>query len=136
MNKGLNLTKVLIGLLMNFRLYKIALTADIKSAYLQIGLNELDCDATRFLWIKDINGDVKSHHNMRFLRFYRVPFGINASPFLLNMVLQSHFAEDEQNEWSRIGRGKFYIDNFVISVRTYIQAMQVYEYLNEKFNRI
>ncbi len=74
---------------------KLLMTADMKGAYLQIGLNELDRDATRFLWIKDINGDVKSNHNMRFLRFSRISFGINASPFLLNMVLQIHFAEDE-----------------------------------------
>ncbi len=135
-HKGMNLTKVMIGLLLNFRIQKVVLTADSQSAYLQIALNELDRDATRFLGIKNIKDPRTNKQNLRYLRFARVPFGINASPFLLNMVLQQHFSEDVNNEWARIGQEKFYVDNFVLSVPTSLATMQVYEYMNEKLREI
>ncbi len=135
-HKGMNLTKVMIGLLLNFRIQKVVLTADIQGAYLQIELNELDRDATRFLWIKDVKDPKTNQQNLRYLRFARVPFGINASPFLLNMVLQQHFSEDVNNEWARIGQEKFYVDNLVLSVPTSLAAVQVYEYMNERLNEI
>jgi len=46
---GYNLTQEIVKLLINFRLYAIGIVADIEKAYLQISLNEVDCDATRFL---------------------------------------------------------------------------------------
>ncbi len=135
-HKGPNLTKVLIGQLLNFRLHRIALTADIKGAYLQIGLNELDIDATRFLWVKDIGEDMRSNQNLRFLRFARVPFGVNASAFLLNIVLQHHFSEETQSEYRKIGQNNFYEDNFVISVKNTLEGIRIYEYLTKKLNEI
>ena len=50
----------LCGLLMRFRLGKIALLADIEKAFLEIGLQLPDRDVTRFLWLKDSN-NLNSH---------------------------------------------------------------------------
>ena len=44
----------LCGLLMRFRTKRIALTADIEKAFLQVRLNEADRNVTRFLWVKDV----------------------------------------------------------------------------------
>ncbi len=57
--------------------------ADLQKVFLPVGLKEKDRDAFRFLF--DING-VEEH-----LRFTRVPFGVEASPFMLGATLQHHF---------------------------------------------
>ncbi len=135
-HKGRNLTRVLIRQLVNFRLHEVALSADIKSAYLQIGVNEADRDALRFLWVKDLNQEVDAKENLWYLRFARVPFGVNASPFLLNMVLQEHIWKDTTHEFSQIAKQSFYVDNFLISVKTPIEARHVYDYMNTKLDEI
>ena len=51
---GLSLLPDLSALLMKFPVPQIAMTADIEKAFLQVELSEVDWDATRFLWIKNI----------------------------------------------------------------------------------
>ena len=58
---------------MRFRSYKIVLVADIEKAFLQVDLQEKDCDVTRFLWLKDITKPVTTE-NIAALRFTRIPF--------------------------------------------------------------
>ena len=60
----------LTGILLKFRTHRIAFTADIEKAFLQIELNNQDRDATRFLWLKDINKSVNSVDNLEAFRFY------------------------------------------------------------------
>ena len=72
----------LLEILIRFRRYRIALNADISKAFLQIMLNERDMDVHRFLWYK---GDT-----IKKMRFKRVTFGINSSPFLLNATIKHH----------------------------------------------
>ena len=45
--------KDLTGILLRFRLNKIAIVADIEKAFLQIGLLEDAKDVTRFFWLKN-----------------------------------------------------------------------------------
>ena len=59
------------------------LIGDLKKAFLQVGITQEDKDAFRFLF--NING--KEEH----LRFVRVPFGAEASPFILGATLNYHF---------------------------------------------
>ena len=54
----------LTGILLKFRTNIIAFTADIKKAFRQIELNNLDRDATSFLWLKDINKSVNGADNL------------------------------------------------------------------------
>ena len=62
---GPNLMQNLEGMLAKFRLHKVAFTADIEKAFLQIELNKEDRDATRFLWLRDVNKPAKQsrQHN-------------------------------------------------------------------------
>ena len=46
--------KNLCGILLRFRLNKVATIAEIEKAYLQLELDMDDRDVTRFLWLKDI----------------------------------------------------------------------------------
>ncbi|XP_028407540.1 uncharacterized protein LOC114530158 [Dendronephthya gigantea] len=59
------------------------LTGDLKQAFLQVGLKKEDRDAFCFLF--DVNGTIEH------LRFTRVPFGVEASPFMLGATLEHHF---------------------------------------------
>ena len=79
-----NLTEILL----RFRRWGIALTADIEKAFLQIAVKKEDCDVHRFLWETD--GMVKT------MRFRRIPFGNCASPFLLIASLNEHFRKYPQ----------------------------------------
>ena len=54
----------LTGILLKFRTNIIAFTVDIKKAFRQIELNNLDRDATSFLWLKDINKSVNGADNL------------------------------------------------------------------------
>ena len=75
------------GMLAKFRLHKVAFTADIEKAFLQIELNKEDRDATRFLWLRDVNKPANSPDNIITYRFCRVLFGAAPSPFLLNATV-------------------------------------------------
>jgi hypothetical protein len=83
------------------------LLADLQKAFLQVGLKEDDRDAFRFLF--DINGQVEH------LRFTRVPFGVEASPFMLGATLQHHFnlqPEEYQNTIESL-KENTYVDNLM-----------------------
>ena len=80
--RGPNLIVNLCGVLLRFRMNKIAFTADIKKAYLQLQLNPQHRDVTRFLWVKGIHKDV-TVDNIQEYRFCRVICGIISAAFLL-----------------------------------------------------
>ena len=44
----------LCGLLLRFRIYRVAVLADIEKAFLQLRIQQKDQDVTRFIWIKDL----------------------------------------------------------------------------------
>ena len=50
---GPNCIPKLLDILVQFRRYKIAITADIQKAFLMIGVNPPDQEFLRFLWVKD-----------------------------------------------------------------------------------
>ncbi|KAK5969814.1 hypothetical protein GCK32_016404 [Trichostrongylus colubriformis] len=79
----------MVGLLLRFRTHKIATISDVEKAFLQVRLQEIDRDATRCLWVKDIH-KLLTDENIAVYRFTRVTFGLNASPFLLAATLHFH----------------------------------------------
>ena len=79
----------LVEILIRFRRWPIAVTGDIKKAFLQIQLSKEDRDVHRFLL-------PKPDGNVRVMRFTRVTFGINCSPFLLNAVIKYHLQKQEK----------------------------------------
>ena len=83
MYTGPPLQPLLWDIMIRARMSTHLLLADLKKALLQIGIKEEDRDAFRFLF--NING--REEH----LRFARIPFGAEASPFMLGATLQHHF---------------------------------------------
>ena len=82
---GPPLQPLLWDIMVRVRMSTSLLLGDIEKAFLQIGVKEEDRDAVRFLF--NIKGTEKH------LRFTRVPFGVEASPFLLGATLQHHFEQ-------------------------------------------
>ena len=76
-------------ILVRARLMQNLILADIQKAFLQIEVKEEDRDSFRFLY--NVNG-MEKH-----LRFARVPFGAEASPFVLGATLKHHL-ENQPSE--------------------------------------
>ena len=115
----------ILDLLMRFRSFRIALTADIEKAFLMISVEERDRDVLRFLWVNNIDeNDVK----IRPLRFTRVVFGVSSSPFLLNSTIRYHLERYRDSHPELIKRlvDSFYVDDVVTGAPTEDEAFQLY----------
>ncbi|PFX16399.1 hypothetical protein AWC38_SpisGene19336 [Stylophora pistillata] len=104
---GPPLRPLLWDIMVRVRMSASLLLGDIEKAFLQIGVKEEDRYAVRFLfYIKGIE---------KHLRFTRVPFEVEASPFLLGATLQHHF-EQQGSEFEEIMRAlkeNTYVDNLM-----------------------
>ncbi|XP_053392222.1 uncharacterized protein LOC128554912 [Mercenaria mercenaria] len=125
----------LCGMLMRFRLHKIALVADIEKAFLQIGLQPIDRDVTRFLWIKDFNKPVTEKDNITEYRFCRVPFGVISSPFLLGATVEYHLESFGTQIAEKI-KNDIYVDNLVTGTETISEAINMYQEGKSMFDEI
>ena len=76
------------GLLCRFRLFTIALHADIPKAVFSIAVREEDR-----LYLGFVSPDEK---NMVMWRLTRLPFGVNCSPFVICAVLRYHLEQANQ----------------------------------------
>ena len=85
--KGPKFNQLIFDLLVRFRAYKIALTADLEKAFLMVSIEEADRDVLRFLWTDDLSRDPPE---LKIYRFTRVVFGVSSSPFLLNATIRFH----------------------------------------------
>ena len=84
---GPPLSPLIYDILLRFRVHKVALTADIEKAFLNVSVHPKDRDYLRFLWIDDITS---LHPKLQVYRFARVAFGVSSSPFLLNASIRHH----------------------------------------------
>ena len=87
LHKGPSFNQLILDLLLRFRSYKIALTADVEKAFLKIAVTHSDRDVLRFIWIDDVN---KKKPEVQVFRFARVVFSVSSSPFLLNATVKFH----------------------------------------------
>ncbi|KAK5976922.1 Pao retrotransposon peptidase [Trichostrongylus colubriformis] len=91
------------------------MVADIQKAFLQIRLPEEHRDVTRFLWVKDPTLP-PTGSNLKYFRFCRVPFGINASPAILNQSILKHIEESQSEIVSELSNS-LYVDNVLLEGR-------------------
>ncbi|VDK40503.1 unnamed protein product, partial [Cylicostephanus goldi] len=112
----------LITLLLRFRIPTYAITADVEKAFLQVHLHEDDRDVTRFFWVHDVTLPPEGD-NVKTLRFTRVTFGLNVSPFLLGRTIQYHLEHSEEDhELAQEIRENLYVDNLILSAQTLEEA--------------
>ena len=116
LHRGPIILEDLCGLLMRFRLNKVALIADVEKAFHQLGLQPEDRDATWFLWLKDATKPTLEN-NVQALRFTQVPFGMISSPILLAATVKYHLNKANTPVAKKIS-DNIYVDNMVTWIAT------------------
>ncbi|TNN04864.1 Gag-Pol polyprotein, partial [Schistosoma japonicum] len=99
--RGPNAANSLIGVLLRFRLRRIALAADIKEMFLQVIIPEGDREAFRLLWWKDDDTEQKIIEYCLTVH----PFSAVSSPFCANFALrktEDMFCEDTMEDIRRV----------------------------------
>ncbi|XP_073249615.1 uncharacterized protein [Porites lutea] len=125
LHRGPIILEDLCGLLMRFRINRVALIADVEKAFHQVGLQPEDRDVTRFLWLKDATKPTLEN-NVQELRFTRVPFGMISSPFLLAATVKYHLNKADTPVAKKIS-DNMHVDNMVTGVATSEQAVEFYK---------
>ncbi|XP_076069318.1 uncharacterized protein LOC143041373 [Oratosquilla oratoria] len=114
LRQGPDISNLLLGVLLRFRLGLYACTADIETMYYQVKVPEDDRDYLRFLWWKDghIGSDIVK------LRMTSHPFGASCSPSIANYALK-RVVQDHGNQFhksvSEIVLNNFYVDDLLVS---------------------
>ena len=126
LHSGFNFEQCILDILLRFRTYKIAITADVEKAFLMIAISEKDRDALRFLWVDDINKDTPEVCKFRFTR---VVFGVTSSPFLLNATIQHHLKKYESYHKELVENllQSIYVDDIVSGVQDDKDAILMYK---------
>ncbi|XP_037932497.1 uncharacterized protein LOC119667279 [Teleopsis dalmanni] len=127
LDSGEKLLADLTSILLRFRCHKIAMSADIEKAFLQISLNQNDRDSHRFLWYKNLRDDNKPAEIATY-RMARVTFGVTSSPFLIASTMQQHL-QGNVEQYGLICdklKNSFYVDDLIISISTVQEAEYLY----------
>ena len=122
---------MIYDILLRFRTFLFASTADIQSAFLQIRINENDRDYLRFLWFNSIFADKPIFVRNRFAK---VVFSVTSSPFLLNAVIHKHVEKYEfDTEFVQKVLESFYVDDFSGGANTVEETFELFKKLKLRF---
>ena len=111
----------LFDILLRFKIWNIAIIADMKQAFLNVSVIDEHRDDLRFIWMAD--------ESIEIFRFNRVIFGINCSPFVLNATIQ-HRVEKYVLEYNNLSKQfirDLYVDDFASGVNTF-EGVKLYEF--------
>ena len=123
----------LCGVLLRFRLHRVAFIADVEKAFLQIDIHPADRDATRFLWFRDGKTLSTARNNFATYRFCRVPFGLICSPFLLEATIRHHLTS-LGNPTAALLRDNIYVDNLVLGAESESAALAIFQEARSAFS--
>ena len=123
LNAGPPLQNHLWDVLVRMRFHPVAVTGDLKKAFLQVRIKEADRDALRFHWKPNELSEIET------LRFTRALFGLTCSPFLLGGVIDHHFKTWEERMPEEVSelRKSMYVDDLISGKTTVEQAKQLKE---------
>ena len=132
--KGPKFNQLIFDLLLRFRSYRVALTADVEKAFLMIAVDNTDRDVLRFVWVDDVT---KNDPKLRIYRFKRVVFGVSSSPFLLNATVKFHLESFMRSHKAVVERllQSTYVDDIVSEADSEDEAFELYAQSKELFRR-
>ena len=128
---GPGLLRNLVRIVFRFREHEVAITADVESIFLQVGVPKEECKCLRFLWRDEPSDAVGTYEYTRHV------FGAKRSPICANYGFQQGGRENkiEFPEASFTIDRIFYMDDLVKSVDTPQQAIECYRQLVETLKR-
>ena len=122
---GPTLHPTLGAILIKFRTYPVAVTADISKMYREVSLSHQDKDLHRFLWRPTPQDQISDY------RMTRVTFGVSASPYLAVRTLQQA-AKDHGDGYPGASLHilrSFYVDDLLAGANTPEEALILYSQL-------
>ncbi len=128
---GPTVHSTLFDVLLRFRLYRIALIADVSRMYRAVQLCETDKDLHQFVWREN------SGEPLRNFRMTRVTFGVSASPFAANMAVKQN-ARDLANQYplaTEVVSKSFYVDDCLSGADTANDAVEMQVQLQGMFEK-
>ena len=119
---GPTLHPTLGKILMTFRTYPVAVSADISKMYQEVELAEPDRDLHRFIWRPTPQDPIQDY------RMNRVTFGVSASPYLAIGTLQQTAVDHGQDHpvASYHISHSFYVDDLLAGAETVDKALELY----------
>lgn len=125
LHTGPNLQADLFALLLKFRYFKVAITADVQQMYLRILLSESDRKYQKILY------RFNDTEPTRILQFNSVAFGLRSSPFLAMRTVRQ-LADDEGGRFplaAKVAAHEFYMDDLTTSVPSVKEGSQLVDEL-------
>ncbi|XP_051167315.1 uncharacterized protein LOC127285377 [Leptopilina boulardi] len=116
---GPTIQEDLFSIILRFRSFRYAMTADIEQMYRQVLIHENDIKFQKFLWREHVNEPIKVY------ALNRVTFGTACAPFLAIRTLHQ-LANDEKDSHplaASILKSDFYVDDGLTGAQTYDEAL-------------
>ena len=114
----------LVGVLLRFRIEKVAIAADVEGMFHQVQVSQEDSDSLRFLWKEDINVDGPPDTYKMLVHV----FGAKDSPVCANYALK-RIARDNHEDFSAesfaTALKDFYVDDLLKSVNCIEEAIDM-----------
>ena len=121
----------LLDVLLHFRTYRIALTADVSKMYRAIELTKSDRDFHRFVWRSGPQDVVKD------FRMTRATFGVSASCFAASMAVRQNAINhaDEYPMAAQVVEESTYVDDCLTGADDVPTAVALHKQLLDLFSR-
>lgn len=119
----------IVALLMKFRIYQYAFTADLEKMYKQILVNEKQRNLQRFVYRESPNESLRDY------RLRTVTFGMANAPYIATRVTRE-LATTIQNEWPRAAKAilsSMYMDDVVWGCHSIKDLIETYGELKKAF---
>ena len=122
---GDNNMPLIFDTLIRFRVHKIAITADIEKAFLQVGIRGGDRDVLRFLWFDDV---LKENPEIIQYRYCRLVFGLTCSPAILSETIHKHVSQFRESNPEIVNiLMRLYADDMSCGTDTVEEAINIYK---------
>ena len=133
---GPSLNRKLSSSLLHYRFDTKLIIFDIKRAFSQISLNEMDQNRLAFLWFRNVQ---KNDFSIVGFKNLRLPFGLRCSPVILMLALFKMLVQDSSDDLIELRNLKLmiynliYMDNGGYSCNDSEQLFEAYDKLSAVF---